>query len=88
MNTIAHSPPAAGRPLQAPTERLIAGVRAAWRRSVLLRALAWAPALLAASGSALGAGTTVRVANEMERVGFGVENGKLKMSRIAEDEPA
>lgn len=49
MNTIAHSPPAAGRPLQAPTERLIAGVRAAWRRSVLLRALAWAPALFAAS---------------------------------------
>ncbi|HEX5869380.1 MAG TPA: hypothetical protein VFY65_03130, partial [Longimicrobium sp.] len=49
MNTIAHLPPAAGRPLQAPTERLIAGVRAAWRRSVLLRALAWAPALLAAS---------------------------------------
>lgn len=49
MNTIAHSPPAAGRPLQAPTERLIAGVRAAWRRSVLLRALAWAPALFAAT---------------------------------------
>lgn len=49
MNTIAHSPPAAGRPLQAPTERLIAGVRAAWRRSVLLRARAWAPALFAAS---------------------------------------
>ncbi|HEU4885660.1 MAG TPA: hypothetical protein VFT45_25725 [Longimicrobium sp.] len=49
MNTIAHSPPAAGRPLQAPTERLIAGVRAAWRRSVLLRALVWAPALFAAS---------------------------------------
>jgi hypothetical protein len=49
MNTIAHSPAAAGRPLQAPTERLIAGVRAAWRRSVLLRALAWAPALFAAS---------------------------------------
>jgi hypothetical protein len=49
MNTIAHSPPAAGRPLQAPTERLIAGVRTAWRRSVLLRALAWAPALFAAS---------------------------------------
>lgn len=49
MNTIAHSPPAAGRPLQAPTERLIAGVRAAWRRSVLLRALAWAPALFSAS---------------------------------------
>ncbi|HYR06532.1 MAG TPA: hypothetical protein VEQ60_02110, partial [Longimicrobium sp.] len=49
MNTIAHSPPAAGRPLQAPAERLISGVRAAWRRSVLLRALAWAPALFAAS---------------------------------------
>lgn len=49
MNTIAHSPPVAGRPLQAPTERLIAGVRAAWRRSVLLRALAWGPALFAAS---------------------------------------
>lgn len=49
MNTIAHSPPLAGRPLQAPTERLIAGVRAAWRRSVLLRALVWAPALFAAS---------------------------------------
>ena len=50
MNTIAQSPPAAaGRPLQAPAERLVAGVRAAWRRSVLLRALAWAPALFAAS---------------------------------------
>lgn len=49
MNTIAQNPPAAGRPLQAPAERLIAGVRAAWRRSVLLRALAWAPALFAAS---------------------------------------
>ncbi|HEY0016647.1 MAG TPA: hypothetical protein VGC13_10025 [Longimicrobium sp.] len=49
MNTIAQSPPIAGRPLQAPAERLIAGVRAAWRRSVLLRALAWAPALFAAS---------------------------------------
>lgn len=49
MNTIAQSPPMAGRPLQAPAERLIADVRAAWRRSVLLRALAWAPALLAAS---------------------------------------
>jgi hypothetical protein len=49
MNTIAHSPPLAGRPLQAPTERLIAGVRAAWRRSVLLRALVWVPALFAAS---------------------------------------
>lgn len=49
MNTIAHPPPIAGRPLQAPAERLIAGVRAAWRRSVLLRALVWAPALFAAS---------------------------------------
>jgi hypothetical protein len=49
MNTIAQSPPIAGRPLQAPAERLIAGVRAAWRRSVLLRALVWAPALFAAS---------------------------------------
>ncbi|WP_420127473.1 hypothetical protein [Longimicrobium sp.] len=49
MNTIAHSPPLAGRPLQAPTERLISDVRAAWRRSVLLRALVWAPALFAAS---------------------------------------
>jgi hypothetical protein len=49
MNTIAHSPPAAARPLKAPAERLIAGVRTAWRRSVLLRALVWAPALFAAS---------------------------------------
>ena len=49
MNTIAQTPPAAGRPLQAPAERLIAGVRGAWRRSVLLRGLAWAPALFAAS---------------------------------------
>jgi hypothetical protein len=47
MNTIAQTPPLAGRPLQAPAERLIAGVRAAWRRSVLLRALAWTPALFA-----------------------------------------
>jgi hypothetical protein len=49
MNTIAQSPPLAGRPLQAPAERLIAGVRAAWRRSLLLRALVWGPALFAAS---------------------------------------
>jgi hypothetical protein len=49
MNTIAQSPPIAGRPLQAPAERLIAGVRAAWRRSVLLRALVWAPALFVTS---------------------------------------
>ncbi|HEU4456751.1 MAG TPA: hypothetical protein VFR81_27025 [Longimicrobium sp.] len=49
MNTIAQSPPVAGRPLRTPTERLIAGVRAAWRRSVLLRGLVWAPALFAAS---------------------------------------
>ena len=42
-------PAAAGARLRAPSERLIGGVRAAWRRSVLLRALAWAPALLAAS---------------------------------------
>jgi hypothetical protein len=51
MSTLVQTPPAsvAGRPLRAPSERLIAGVRAAWRRSVLLRALAWAPALLAAS---------------------------------------
>jgi hypothetical protein len=50
MNTIVQTPPSiAARPLQAPAERLIGGVRAAWRRSVLLRALAWAPALFAAS---------------------------------------
>lgn len=51
MSTRVQTPPTAavGRPLLAPSERLIAGVRAAWRRSVLLRALAWAPALLAAS---------------------------------------
>lgn len=50
MSTLVQSPPtAAGRPLRAPSERLIGGVRAAWRRSVLLRALAWAPALLATS---------------------------------------
>ncbi|HEX2209785.1 MAG TPA: hypothetical protein VHG93_19040 [Longimicrobium sp.] len=49
MNTIAHTPPAVARPLLAPSERLIAGVRAAWGRSVLLRALVWAPALFAAS---------------------------------------
>jgi hypothetical protein len=50
MNTIVQSPPAiAARPLQAPAERLIGGVRAVWRRSVLLRALVWAPALFAAS---------------------------------------
>ncbi len=53
MNTIAQSPPIVGRPLQAPAERLIAGVRAAWRRSVLLRALVWAPALFAASAGLL-----------------------------------
>ncbi|HEX6041983.1 hypothetical protein, partial [Longimicrobium sp.] len=50
MSTLVQTPPTvAGRPLRAPSERLIGGVRAAWRRSVLLRALAWAPALLAAS---------------------------------------
>lgn len=50
MSTLAQtSPPAvAGGALRAPSERLIGGVRAAWRRSVLLRALVWAPALLAA----------------------------------------
>lgn len=42
-------PALAGGPLRAPSERLVAGVRAAWRRSVLLRALVWAPALLAAA---------------------------------------
>jgi hypothetical protein len=51
MSTLVQTPPAAagGARLRAPSERLIGGVRAAWRRSVLLRALAWAPALLAAS---------------------------------------
>jgi hypothetical protein len=50
MSTLVQTPPSiAGRTLRAPSERLIGGVRAAWRRSVLLRALAWAPALLAAS---------------------------------------
>lgn len=41
MSTLA---PAPG--LAAPVERLLARVRAAWRRAVLLRGLAWAPALL------------------------------------------
>jgi hypothetical protein len=50
MSTLVQTPPAASaRPLQAPSERLIGGVRAAWRRSVLVRALVWAPALFAAS---------------------------------------
>ena len=54
MSTLVQTPPAASpRPLQAPSERLIGGVRAAWRRSVLLRALAWAPALFAASAVVL-----------------------------------
>ncbi len=49
MSTLVQTPPAvAGGALRAPSERLIGGVRAAWRRSVLLRALVWAPALLAA----------------------------------------
>jgi hypothetical protein len=54
MSTIVHSPPAASaRPLQAPAERLIGGVRAAWRRSVLLRALVIAPALFVTTAIAL-----------------------------------
>jgi hypothetical protein len=54
MSTLVQTPPAASaRPLQAPSERLIGGVRGAWRRSVLLRALAWAPALFAASAVVL-----------------------------------
>jgi hypothetical protein len=49
MSTLVQTPPTvAGRPLRAPSERLIGDVRAAWRRSVLLRALVWAPALFAA----------------------------------------
>ena len=38
-----------GSTLRAPADRLVAGVRAAWRRSVLLRAAVWAPALLASA---------------------------------------
>lgn len=54
MSTLVQTPPTvAGRPLRAPSERLIGGVRAAWRRSVLLRALVWAPALFAACAALL-----------------------------------
>ncbi|HEX8390917.1 MAG TPA: hypothetical protein VF665_01065 [Longimicrobium sp.] len=53
MSTIAHAPPSTSRPLRAPADRLIAGVRAAWRRSVLLRALVIGPALFAAAAVAL-----------------------------------
>ena len=48
MSTIVRPTPLAA-PLLPPVERLVARVRAAWRRSVLLRALVVAPALFAAS---------------------------------------
>lgn len=54
MSTIAQTPPiSSARPLAAPVQRLVAGVRAAWRRSVLIRALVWGPALFLASAVVL-----------------------------------
>lgn len=53
MSTLAHAPPSTSRPLRAPADRLIAGVRSAWRRSVLLRALVIGPALFTSVAVAL-----------------------------------
>jgi hypothetical protein len=52
MSTLVRQP-AAAAPLLPPVERILARVRAAWRRSVLLRALVTAPALFAAAAAAL-----------------------------------
>ena len=52
MSTLVRQPAVAG-PLLPPVERIVARVRAAWRRSVLLRALVTAPALFAAAAVVL-----------------------------------
>jgi hypothetical protein len=53
MSTLVQPSPAASRPLLPPVERIVARVRAAWRRSVLLRALVIVPAAFAAAAVAL-----------------------------------
>ncbi|HEX8429992.1 MAG TPA: hypothetical protein VF625_01850, partial [Longimicrobium sp.] len=53
MSTTLQSPPTGS--LHAAAQRMVGGVRAAWRRSVVLRALVLAPALFAVAALLLGA---------------------------------
>ncbi len=49
MSTLTRPPSTIAAPLLPPVERIVSRVRAAWRRSVVLRALVVAPALFAAA---------------------------------------